>query len=79
MPPSEGVTADDAKVGQVLFLTLHEVGHAVFDIFNVPIFGSEEDAADNFATYIMLQFAEARRLIRGAAWAWSSYLAELQN
>ena len=67
-----GVTPDDAAVGQFFFTTLHEVGHAAFDIFGVPIFGHEEDAADNFATYIMLQFgrAQARRLIGGAAWAW---------
>jgi len=60
-----GITADDASIGQFVWFTLHEVGHAVFDIFNVPIFGNEEDAADNFATYIMLQnqMGESRRLI----------------
>jgi hypothetical protein len=60
-----GVTRDDAAVGQFFFVTLHEVGHAAFDVLGVPIFGHEEDAADNFATYIMLQFgrAQARRLI----------------
>jgi hypothetical protein len=42
-----GVTPDDAAVGQFVFVTLHEVGHATFDIFGVPIFGYEEDAADN--------------------------------
>jgi hypothetical protein len=73
--PAE-VTPDDAKIGQFLWLTLHEVGHAVFDIFGVPIFGHVEDAADNFATYVMLQFSESRRLIRGAAWAWASYMVE---
>src|SRR5262245_16301455 len=31
-----GVTADDASIGQFVWFTLHEVGHAVFDIFNVP-------------------------------------------
>src|SRR6516162_6765143 len=33
----------------------------------MPIFGSAEDAADNFATYIILQFGknQARRLIVG--------------
>jgi len=71
--------ADDAKVGQVLWFTLHEAGHAAFDIFDVPIFGQEEDAADNFATYVMLQFAEARRLIRGAAWAWSEYMRDYKR
>jgi len=74
-----GITPDDAKIGQVMWLTLHEVGHATFDIFKVPIFGNEEDAADNFATYVMLQFAEARRLIGGAAWAWSEYMRDYKR
>jgi len=76
-----GVTPDDATVGQFLWVTLHEVGHATFDMFGVPIFGREEDAADNFATYIMLQFGEgqARRLIGGAAWAWRSYLGDYRR
>jgi putative metallopeptidase DUF4344 len=76
-----GVTPDDAKVGQFLWVTLHEVGHATFDIFGVPIFGREEDAADNFATFIMLQFRgeQARRLIGGAAWAWRAYLGDYRR
>jgi hypothetical protein len=74
----EGLTPEDAAVGQFFHVTLHEVGHAVFDILAVPIFGRKEDAADNFATYIMLQFGrgQARRLIGGAAWAWRAYLGD---
>jgi hypothetical protein len=47
----------------------------------VPIFGHEEDAADNFATYIMLQFGEgqAHRLIGGAAWGWRAYLGDYKK
>ena len=76
-----GLTAPDAAVGQFFWTTFHEVGHAAFDMFNVPIFGHEEDAADNFATYIMLQFGkgQARRLINGAAWAWRAYLGDYQR
>jgi hypothetical protein len=76
-----GVTPSDAAVGQFIFVTLHEVGHAVFDMFGVPIFGHEEDAADNFATFIMLQFGrgQARRLIGGAAWAWRAYLGDYKK
>lgn len=72
----DGLTPADAAVGQFFFATLHEVGHAIFDILDVPMFGHEEDAADNFATYIMLQFSEgqAHRLIGGAAWSWRAYL-----
>jgi putative metallopeptidase DUF4344 len=56
----DGVTPADAAVGQFFWVTLHEAGHATFDILDVPIFGHEEDAADNFATYIMLQFGEGQ-------------------
>jgi hypothetical protein len=77
----DGVTPADAAVGQFFWVTLHEVGHATFDILKVPIFGHEEDAADNFATYIMLQFGEgqAHRLIAGAAWAWRAYLGDYKK
>jgi Putative metallopeptidase len=66
-----GVTRHDAIVGQFLFWTLHETGHAVFDIFHVPLFGREEDAADQFAAYLMLHFGkdQARRWIEGAAYS----------
>jgi hypothetical protein len=66
-----GITPRDAVVGQFLFWTLHEFGHAVFDIYQVPLFASEEDSADRFAVFIMLQFGkdQARRLIGGAAYA----------
>jgi hypothetical protein len=76
-----GLTPPDAAVGQFFWTTFHEVGHATFDMFNVPIFGHEEDAADNFATFIMLQFGkgQARRLINGAAWAWRAYLGDYQK
>src|SRR5262245_8140032 len=71
---AHGISPEDAKIGQLLWLALHEVGHAVFDILGVSIFGNEEVAADNFASYVMLQFAEARQLIIGAAWKWNAYV-----
>ena len=51
---------------------LHELGHAVFDYHRVPLFGREEDAADQFAAYILLNFADsdARKLIGGVAHAY---------
>ena len=70
------VTAGDAVVGQLFFALAHEFGHAVFDIFDIPVFGREEDAADQFATYIMLQFGEdrAHRLITGAAFSYREFI-----
>jgi hypothetical protein len=41
-----GTAANDTVVGSVVQIILHEAGHAVFDLLKVPIFGSEEDDAD---------------------------------
>ena len=71
-----GVTPADAVLGQFFYAIAHEAGHAMFDLLNVPIFGHQEDAADQFAGYIILQFgkADARRLILGAAHSYSKYV-----
>ena len=71
-----GITQEDAAVGQFLFMAGHEVGHALFDILKIPVIGNEEDAADQFATYVMLRMGsdEARRLISGAAYYFRRYL-----
>jgi hypothetical protein len=78
---SSGVTPRDAVVGQFLFWTLHEFGHAVFDIYSVPLFGREEDAADQFAVYIMLQFGKdrAHQLVEGAAYAANEFMKGYQQ
>ena len=73
-------TQTDALVGQMFFAFAHEFGHLVFDVYDVPIFGHEEDAADSFATYIMLQFqADAPRLIMGAAWSYRAFIKNLRE
>jgi len=79
MPPETtpaGITPMNAMLGQFFYVFAHEMGHAVFDVLGVPVFGREEDAADNFATYIMLRFGdeEARALITGAAYSYRKYV-----
>jgi hypothetical protein len=71
-----GVTPADAVLGQFFYAVAHETGHAMFDLLSVPIFGYQEDAADQFAVYIILQFgkADARRLILGAAHSYRKYV-----
>jgi hypothetical protein len=68
----EGVAQIDVMLGPAFDVFLHEVGHAMFDFLDVPLFGREEDAADQFSAMIMLHFskAEARRLILGTAYAY---------
>jgi hypothetical protein len=72
-----GVTPIDAVIGAFLDVFLHETGHAVFAVLKIPLFGREEDAADQFSTYIMLRFDkdEARRLILGNAYQYKGDLS----
>jgi len=74
-----GATMKDAVCGQLFFAVAHELGHAMFDIFDVPVFGRQEDAADQFATFIMLQFGgeQALQLIDGAAYGYHTYIKDL--
>jgi hypothetical protein len=67
---SEEVTRHDMLVATTVDVFLHETGHGVFDMLQTPFLGREEDAADQFSTYIQLQFAkeDARRLILGVAY-----------
>lgn len=56
-------------VGTFVQVVLHETSHAVFDILQVPVWGRAEDAADNLAAFIMLQFGDDLALdtIQGTA------------
>lgn len=42
----------DATTDAVVYMLFHEIGHAMIDIYHIPITGKEEAAADNFATYL---------------------------
>jgi hypothetical protein len=71
-PPWLGETSAARKialVGPTVDVFLHEVGHAVFDMLEIPVLGREEDAADLFSAYLMLQAGpeDARKLIIGVA------------
>jgi hypothetical protein len=67
--PVAGLTPQDALVGATIDLVLHEMGHAVFDLLQIPVLGKEEEAANLFAAYVQLQLGreDARALIAGAA------------
>jgi hypothetical protein len=65
-----GVAKADTILGPALDVFLHETGHAVFNMLEIPVLGREEDAADQFSAYIMLRLSkpEARRMILGSAY-----------
>jgi Putative metallopeptidase len=75
---ASGVAPIDTILGPLIDTTLHEFAHALFDMLKVPVFGREEDAADQVAAYIYLHLgkAEARRLIMATRHA---YMTEVKG
>lgn len=53
-----GALNDEKAYGKmfdaVRFAFLHEIGHALIDVYNLPISGNEEDAADRCSAFINL-------------------------
>jgi len=72
-PLPGGIAPIDTVIGPLFEVSLHEFAHAIFDMLELPVFGREEDAADQVAAYSLLQFgdSEARRLIAGTAYAYN--------
>ncbi|MDO9563575.1 MAG: DUF4344 domain-containing metallopeptidase [Bradyrhizobium sp.] len=75
-----GVSRADTIIGPALDTFLHETGHAVFRMLQIPVLGREEDAADQFSAYIMLRLGkdEARGMILGAAYQYRLRVPEPQ-
>jgi hypothetical protein len=80
-PTPAGITPRDAIVGQFMAWITHEMGHAVYDMYQVPQWGGRERVADLFAAYVMLQFGpeRARRLIGGTAYAFKQFMKNYQE
>jgi hypothetical protein len=77
----QGLTPRDAMIGPTVDVFLHELGHALVEVLDIPFFGREEEVADYIATYILLQFCpdDARRLILGASFIGGSEAMEEQD
>ena len=56
--------------GAILFTLMHEMGHALIGEMDVPVVGREEDAADEFATMILLDCGPQGHQILGSAADW---------
>src|SRR5262245_8785397 len=66
------VTRAEAILGGWVGVFLHEAGHAVFDLQKIPRLGKEEDAADQIAAFMMLQFGPdvSRIMVKGTYNLW---------
>ena len=51
----------ESVVGVGLFVFLHEVGHALIDILDIPTTGKEEDAVDDLAAVLLIESGAGRR------------------
>lgn len=58
---------DSAAAGQtVVFLFFHELGHAMIDVYQLPVTGREEDAADGVAALLMISGGESEIVVAAA-------------
>jgi hypothetical protein len=72
-------TMGDVVGGTLMFVTFHELGHALVHVLDVPIFAREEDVADAISTYFMLHFQNRMSAIVGAGWFNDRGAAQLTN
>jgi hypothetical protein len=66
--PQQAIEA--AISGGLSFILMHELGHALIHILDLPVLGREEDAADQIGTYFLLQASgnRAANSLSGALW-----------
>ena len=70
----ESTEGGEAVAGATLFTFFHELGHALIDLYDLPVTGREEDAVDQLATMILLQGGEEGEMAAlNGAW---SFLTE---
>jgi hypothetical protein len=73
--PSAFASPQEIVVGGLVGMVLHAAARATIDILNVPVLGSEVDAADQIAAFTALRFGDqaARAVIKGTYRVWKHY------
>jgi hypothetical protein len=61
-----------AAIGSVAFVMLHELGHALLHMASASFLGREEDVADQFAAYMIL---ESKRTVHSATMAFGALVS----
>ncbi len=64
--------------GNLLGIFYHELGHALIDILDLPIFGQEEDAADVLSIFLIDAFYEEEAAVQLAYDAAFGFLGEAE-
>jgi hypothetical protein len=78
-PPKKRKALVEFVIGNILFVSAHELGHGVLAELELPNLGHDEDAADNFAILTALKVGSSfsDRVLVEAAKGW--YLADLRD
>jgi len=63
-----GISAAQASQDALLHTLFHELAHALINIYELPIVGKEEDAADSLATFLLIElFDQGQEIALSAA------------
>jgi hypothetical protein len=71
----EESTEQDALGGAYIAVVLHEVGHALVHVLEIPITGREEDAVDQLSAWMLIKAGDAEAVLGAAA----SYYTDLEE
>lgn len=63
---SEDDTAD-ALAGAYIAVVLHEAGHALVDVLEIPVTGREEDAVDQLSAWMLIEADDSGSVLGAAA------------
>jgi hypothetical protein len=79
LPPQKRKEMIEFVIGNMLFVSAHELGHGVLAEFELPNLGHDEDAADNFAILTALKVGTSfsDHVLVEAAKGW--YLSDLRD
>lgn len=76
----ESQEGGEAVAGATLFTFFHELGHALIDLYDLPVTGREEDAVDQLATMILLEGGEEGEMAAlNGAWSFLTEEEEIEG
>lgn len=74
-PPPAVASQQQVLVGGLVGILLQQAARAVFDMFDIPLLGYQDDASDQLMAFTALQFNNdvTQALIRGTYYVWQVY------
>ncbi len=66
----EGKELNEAVVDSTLFALVHEMSHALIDVFELPVLGRDEDAADSGSAIFLTSLEDGAQIVHNAVQFW---------